>query len=135
MSFVSENWHAGMLGVSASIDESFGELVRIIPTSKRPNMQAKPQPEHAVEVLAVFSWRAKMVFKQNSGTAMQTQEGLIETRVPIFDFSRDALPWGLQQLDIIERVCSGEKFEIKNVQPDGVSRIVVDVVQLGRQSQ
>jgi len=135
MSYVSESWHAGMQNVSAEIDESFGEPVKIIPCDKRPNFQPQPQPEHAVDAVAVFGWRSKMIFKPNSGTAMQTQEPFIETRVPVFGFSRNALPWALRQGDIIERLCSGEQFEVKTVEPDGVSRIVYPCLQLGRQSQ
>jgi hypothetical protein len=33
------------------------------------------------------------------------------------------------------RLCSGELFEVTDVRPDGVARIVVKVTQLGRQSE
>jgi hypothetical protein len=134
MSYVSNGWLGEMQNVSAEIDETFGEGVRIITTERRPNFEPKPSPENAVDVLAVFSWRSKLIFKPNSGTAMQTQEGLIETRVPIFSFSRDSLPWAPRQGDVIERLCSGEQFEVKNVEPDGISRITCPCVELGRQS-
>ena len=66
---------------------------------------------------------------------LTAKAGLVETRKPIFSFSRDALPWAIERGDVIERTCSGEKFEVTNIAPDGVSRITVEVVQLGRSSQ
>jgi hypothetical protein len=45
------------------------------------------------------------------------------------------LPFPLHQSYRITRLCSGETFEVTNVKPDGVSRIVAKVVQLGMQSE
>ncbi len=134
MTYVSNGWRSDMQGVSATIDETFGEAVRLIPTEKRPNMQARPQPENAVELLGVFSWRSAMAFRAEGGLA-GAKSGLIETREPYVTFSRDALPWAPQQLDQVQRGCDGALFEIKGVEPDGVSRITCRLVELGRSSQ
>ncbi len=64
-----------------------------------------------------------------------TVSPLIETSEPIFQFGYGVLPFPLRQSYRITRLCSGETFEITNVKPDGVSRIVCTVVQLGRQSE
>ena len=132
--YTNGNWHSEMQGVSAAIDDTFGEQVTVTPCCRRPNFQPAPQPEHAIALLAVFSWRAKMIFKLNSGTNAG-QEGLAESREPIFSFSRAALPWAFALGDQITRDCDGAMFEIKTVAPDGVSRIVAACVQLGLQTQ
>jgi hypothetical protein len=58
---------------------------------------------------------------------------LVETREPIFQFSYGVLPFELQQSYRITRCCNGAMYEVTNIKPDGVSRITVNVVQLGRQ--
>ena len=134
--FVNTDWHAGMQDVSLSINGAFGEPVIVTPAGdKRPNFTPRPDVSNAFETVAVFSWRSKLVFKQNSGTMFQSQEPIAETRVPTFSFDRNSLPWGLQHLDQITRACDGATFEITRVEPDGVSRIVAHCVECGRQSQ
>lgn len=133
--FVNSDWRAGMENVAREIDNAFGECVRVIPTRTKPNMQAIPLYDEAFVVTATFTWRSKMVFKQNSGTMFQTQEPFLETRVPTFTFSRHNLPRGLTHLMQIERLCDGTIFEITSIEPDGVSRITAHVNQLGRQKQ
>ena len=135
MSYTNSSWLSEMQGASAVIDQTFGELVTVTPADRRPNYQAEPQPEHAVELQAVFSWRSKTIFKPNKGTSLGNGDAFIESREPIFGFSRDALPWALRAGDIIARHCDGTEFEITTVAPDGVSRVTVNCVQLGRQSQ
>ncbi|MCW2284910.1 hypothetical protein M2323_002736 [Rhodoblastus acidophilus] len=134
MSYVQTNWLAGMQDVSASIDQEFGEVVTIIPCKMRPNFRPQPLEDHAVTLMAVFSWRSLMVLKINSGTTTRA-DPMAESRKPVFSFSREALPWALNSGDLIRRECSGDVFEITGVEPDGVSRIVARTTQMGRQSQ
>ena len=126
-------WHSEMQGVAADIADTFGETLTITPCVLKPNFGTIAQPEHAVTVQGVFSYRSKIVFKQNSGGAMQTQEPYLVTREPIASFPRAALPWALSRGDRITRCCDGSEFEAKSVEPDGVSMIVAKLVQLGRQ--
>ena len=60
---------------------------------------------------------------------------LVSTSEPIFQFGYGVLQWPLRQSYRITRLCSGETFEVKDVKPDGVSRICAHVVELGRQSR
>ncbi len=132
MTYTSNGWRSAMQGVSREIDQTFGEAVRLIPTAKAPNMQAQPQPEHAFELLGVFSWRSAMALRTDGNPVTGGKAGLVETRDPYVSFSRDALPWAPQHLDQVQRRCDGALFEIKGVEPDGVSRIVCRLVELGR---
>ncbi len=135
MSYVSNGWLADMQGVAAENAATFGEPLLLIPADRRPNFQATPDPSRAFTVQGVFSWRSKMLFKQNSGNALQTQEPFIESREPIASFPRDALPWSIRLGDQVQRLCSGDLFEVKGVEPDGVSMTTLRLLQLGRQSQ
>jgi hypothetical protein len=47
---------------------------------------------------------------------------LVESRKPIVEFSRNALPFALKHGDWPTPCCDGETFEITSVAPDGVSR-------------
>ena len=134
MSYVSNGWLSDMQGVAAENAATFGEPLLLIPCDRRPNFQAKPDPSRGVIVQGVFSWRSKMVFKLNAGTS-PGQDGLAESREPIASFPRDALPWSIRLGDQLERLCDGTLFEVKGVEPDGVSMTKLALLQLGRQSQ
>ena len=121
--------------VASTIDDAFGECVIVTPTVFRPNHQPMPDASQAFQTIATFTWRSKIVFKQNSGAMLQQQEALIETRAPVFSFSRHNLPMSLQHLWQVTRLSDGNVFEISSVEPDGVSRILVQTKQLGRPTQ
>jgi hypothetical protein len=133
----TDNWRAGMQGTSAAIDETMGELVTVTPaTVPAINFPSVADPSKAVTVTAVFTSKAKSVWTGSEGKAGgHTISPLIETSEPIFQFGYGTLPFPIRQSYRITRLCSGETFEVTNVKPDGVSRIVCTVVQLGRQSE
>ena len=133
--FVNQDWRCGMENVAAAIDDAFGECVIVTPTLFKPNHQPIADTATAFQTVATFTWRNVVKFKQNSGTAFQTQEPFVESREPVFSFSRHNLPMALKHLWQITRLCDGNVFEITKVEPDGVARIVVNAVQLGRQEQ
>lgn len=60
---------------------------------------------------------------------------LISASMPVFTFRYGELRVPLRQSYRITRQCSGETSEVTDVKPDGVSRIVCKVVQLGRQAK
>jgi hypothetical protein len=130
----SDNWRAGMQDVSAAIDETQGELVTVTPASVRfPNFPSVPDPSKAVTVVATFTNKAKTVIMGNEGKmGGHSLSPLVETREPVFQFSYGVLPFELQQSYRITRCRNGATYEITNIKPDGVSRITVNVVQLGR---
>jgi hypothetical protein len=132
--YVSNGWQADMQNVAEEIVSTFGEPLRITPCNRRPNYQPQPDPSHAVDVQGVFSWRAKVEYKQNAGTS-SGQDAWVETREPIASFPRAALPWAVNIGDQVERLCDGNMFQVKSVEPDGVSMIVLKLLQLGRPSQ
>jgi hypothetical protein len=131
------NWRAGMQDVSAAIDDAMGELVTVTPvTSLGPNFASVAAESKAVTVTAVFTSKAKTVMMGNEHRfGGHTLSPLVSTSEPIFSFDYCVLPFPIKQSYRITRLCSGETFEVKDVQPDGVSRIVVKVVQLGRQRE
>lgn len=136
----SDNWRAGMQDVAGAIDEAMGELVTVTPASApKVNFPSVADPSKAVTVTAVFTSKAETIVmgegKQFGGHSVSP---LISTSRPVFQFSYGVLhgmPFGLRQYHRITRLCSGETFEVKDIKPDGVSRVTVSVAELGRQSE
>jgi hypothetical protein len=133
----TDNWRAGMQDVSAAIDDTMGELVRVTPASPpAPNFPATADASRAVTVTAVFTSKAKTVLMGNENRISgHSVSPLIETSEPIFSFAMGVLPFPICQHYRITRLCSGEVFEVTKPESDGVARIVCKVVQLGRQSE
>jgi hypothetical protein len=132
----TDSWRAGMQEVSAAIDETQGELVTITPASvPKVNFPSIPDPSKSVTVVATFMNKAKTVIMGSEGKiGGHSLSPLVETSEPVFTFGYGVLPFPLRQGYRITRCCSGTMYEVTNVKPDGVSRIVVNVVQLGRPS-
>jgi hypothetical protein len=135
----TDNYRAAMQETAAAIDESMGELVTVTPaTAPAPNYPSVADPSQAVTVTAVFTNKAKTVLMGNEGRVSgHSVSPLVETREPVFEFSYHVLhsmPYSLQQSFRITRLCNGVTYEITNIRPDGVSRVCVHVVQLGRPS-
>ena len=133
----ADNWHSGMQAAASAINEAFGETLTIIPCDRQPNYEPQPHLDHAVTLTGVFSYRSVAVLDTGHGVVRRghSPQAIVESRKPYARFAHRDLPWGLQQGDRIERCCSGEVFEVTSVQPDGVSSITVDLVQLGLPSQ
>lgn len=133
----TNNWRAGMQDVSAAIDDAMGEQVTVTPAhSWKVNFPSVAELDKAVTVTAVFTSKAKTILMGNEGRiAGHSVSPLVTTSEPIFSFGYGVLPFTIRQSYRITRVCSGEMFEVTAAEPDGVSRIVCKVVQLGRQSE
>jgi hypothetical protein len=132
------NWRAGMQEFSAAVDDTMGEMVTVTPaTAPAPNFPSVADPSRSVTVVAAFMSKAKTILMGEGGKigGGHSLSPLIETSEPVFSFGYNVLPFPIRQSYRITRLCSGETFEVTNVKPDGVSRIVVHVVQLGVQSE
>lgn len=134
--FPTDNWRAGMQDVSAAIDETMGELVKVVPCYvPKVNFPSEAQYDKAVTVVAVFKSPHTYALggeHQRSGLAVSP---LVSTRKPVFEFGYGVLPFRLQQYFRIIRLCNREMFEVTDIRPDGVSRIECGVKQLGRQKE
>lgn len=133
------NWRSQMQDVAAEIDGAFGESVTVTPMTRTVNHSATVDNSRApVTVCAVFSWRSEMAFNNRNSRAVSSTNidtaPLISTRKPCFSFRFGVLPFALRQAYQITRLCDGSVFEVKEVKSDGVSRVEVEVVQLGRES-
>lgn len=132
----TNNWRASMQDVSAAIDESMGELVEVTPHNgtPAPNFPAMPDPSRAVTVTAVFTNKAKSVIMgENNGriASGHSISPIVSTSEPIFSFGYGVLPFPLMQGYRIMRLCNRALYEVRDAKPDGVSRIEVNVLQLG----
>jgi hypothetical protein len=127
------NWRAGMRLFSDAVDDSMGEMVLVTPAhAPKPNYPSVPNPAKAVTVVAAFMAKSKTILMGEGGKiGGHSLSPLVQTTEPIFSFGYSVLPWPIQQSYRITRPCSGETFEVTNVKPDGVARIVCTVVQLG----
>jgi len=139
MLFPGSDWRAGMQKVSAAIDDTMGGLVLVTPaTVPKVNFPSVEDPSKAITVTAVFTSKAETIVMGEGRSGGHSVSPLISTSKPVFQFSYAVLhgmPFRLQQSYRITRLCSGERFEVTDIKPDGVSRVTVSVVQLGRQSE
>lgn len=135
MSYIVGSWLEGMQQTSVEIDAHFGEELILTPCEKKPNFGTCPIVAEAVRILGVFRWRSEMIMRHGTGRHGAEPSGLVESRKPVVEFSRDALPFALKRGDRITRCGDKNTFEIVNVEPDGVSRITCALVQLGVQEQ
>jgi hypothetical protein len=125
---------------SRAIDDTMGELVTVTPASApKVNFPSVEDPSKAVTVVATFMNKAKTIIMGNEGKmGGHSLSPLVETSEPVFTFGYDvlrAMPYPLQQSYRIRRCCNGALYEITNIKPDSVSRVVVNVNQLGRPSE
>jgi hypothetical protein len=134
---LTDNWRAGMQDFSAAVDDTMGELVLVTPaTVSKANFPSVADPSRSVTVVAAFMQKSKTTIMGPEGKiGGHAVSPLVETSEPVFSFGYNILPWPIQQSYRITRLCSGETFEVTNVKPDGVARVVVSVVQLGRQQE
>ena len=101
---------------------------------RRPNGRVDPSGEGAFEIDAVFSYRSETAFRHDA-TTRQAGGTLVETRVPTVSLSHRACAVMLKQGDVLTRLADGTQWEVKAIKPDGVSRIVLDLVQRGVSAQ
>lgn len=127
-------WQDSAAEVSAAIDEAFGETVILRPQVTRPNYPQSPDPARPVATMLATFVNQSMVANQQGKSGVRF-EPLTQTRNPQFTFNRFVLGYSIQRGDMIERSCDGTLWEVTAVKPDGFSRIVIDVVQLGRSEQ
>jgi len=131
----TDNYRAAMQEVSAAIEDTQGEMVKVTPaTSPKVNYPSVDDLSQAVNVVAVFTNRAKTVMMGNEGKigGGLSVSPLVEISEPCFQFRFGVLPWPLQQSYRIARCCNGAIYEVTNVKSDGVAFIFAKVVQLGR---
>lgn len=126
------NWRETMQNVSRAITIHLGgELVLVTPAlATKPNFPAEMGHDKAARAMAVFLAPSANV-DMRTGRRMDSG-AVISTRSPRFEFEyRHGLPFEPRQGFWITR-CNGERFEIVDVRPDSVARIICTVVQLGR---
>ena len=133
-----DSFRESMREVAAAIDTMFGERVLVIPTMTRPNYPPENVMSAAFETIAAFTWVSKLVFddakhSRTAGSGSFDVSLPIASRDPKFSFNVHTLPQPIMRGYRLQRCCDGTTWDVTNVKPDGVSRIVADVVQLGRQ--
>ena len=119
----NDNWRDAMKGVSADIDDEFGERLIITPCTAPPNRQAEPSGP-SISIMGVFRYRSVEAFPTRNGIA-------VDTRMPQVSFDRDRLPFPPEPGTRVQRVDDGDLFEVTRSLPDGVSRVVCHLNQLG----
>ncbi|WP_424362972.1 hypothetical protein [Methylocystis parvus] len=138
MSYVNPpNFKQAMASLAGTIDATFGESIRIIPCTSRPNFPTEAHEDKAVIVQGVFTAKPELVMRSNSIAHKGAEPAaLVESRVPIFSFARAQLPWAINRGDRIQRSCDGSQYEITRIEADVTSqRITCHVVELGVMSQ
>lgn len=133
----ADEFRNAMQDVAAAIDETMSERLLIIPSSQRPNFPSVQHHERAFEVIGVFAWISKLVFDNSKHSRTAGSGGYdislpIQSRDPKFSFTANAMTESIQRTNWIQRCVNGDIFEVTNLKPDGVSRILADVVQIGR---
>lgn len=136
MSDWQEPWGAAIGRVSADIDDEFGEPIVITPCTARPNFQAEPDPSRP-------PYAVKGVFRNRSATGLGQHAGVkVDSRRPQVSFDINCLRYPLEQGTRVQRgrktigfvfSLGCDMFEVTSVEPDGVSRVVCHLNQLGRE--
>jgi hypothetical protein len=129
MAIFQKDWRTLMVNdVSPAIDRELGgEPFRIIPATKRGNVnaQAVPDVSRAITVIGIFGYRFK---------AVPLGIAVVASRDPIVRFGYYALNgFSILHYYVVERG-DGTRFEVTATKPDGVSSVTCDLVQLGRAS-
>jgi hypothetical protein len=110
------------------IQLEFGDTWITVPMSQRPNFPAMPDPTRpSIAFTGVFEW-------QSANIGLGLEQVSVSSRKPLLTFIRCDIPYELKRADQLQRCDDGTLFEIKNVDRDGVSGAVAEMVQLGRQS-
>lgn len=122
--------------VATAIDEEMGEPVIVTPVNgaaSQPNFPKIMLPGQAVQVIAVFTSVADELALSPVRDKGHTPGGVrVSTSKPAFSFRYGVLPFECHHGMQIRLCRTGEVFEVKSVAPDAVSRIVCEVVQMGR---
>lgn len=132
-SLVSGSWHAEMQGVADAINESFGEPLTILPRIGKPNFGTVPDPSKPEVTLAgVFSIRSIEAFAAHDASGMQ-RAGItrVSTRQPLASLALKDLPYPILTRYRIRRERDGAVYEVTDVLSDGVSRVLLHLVQAG----
>ena len=137
----TDHFRAAMSDVADAINDEMGETVLITPYIAKPNFPSQLDVTRpAFSITAVFTHKAVTTFGNEEGKHKMpgrhdSLEVGISTSRPIFSVKACDLPFDLRQSYRIQRCHDGSLWEITDLRPDGVSRIEIRVVQLGRRSQ
>ncbi len=134
MSYIIPNWRAGMQRASAAIDGAFGERLTLVVCLARHNFPTEPDASiKPVTLQGEFMYRAKLALDVGHGRGGQhSGGGLVQSQDPVATFSHAALPWLPQRGDRIRREVDGTVFEVTSTKSDGVARVTLDLVELGK---
>ena len=142
MTAVADTFRGYMAECADAIDDIMGERVIIIPTIRKPNFQPVAENGKAFEVVAAFTYVSELAFSASGGGKGRFQGTVttdpmlpVQTRKPLFSFNANTLPFPIQRGFQIQRCFDASLWEATTVKPDGVSRIAVEVVQLGLATQ
>lgn len=132
MALYERDWRGDMQAVSEAIDEDLGaEFVTLIPMAIAANVNAGNIPDKSrnrVDVKAIYSHRSELI--DSAGQLKFT------TGNPLFSIRYSELSaWTPRQGDLIRLHRTGEQFEIVKAEPDGVSRVKLDVMIMGRRDE
>lgn len=127
--FRKPDWRQDMQAVALQIDDDLGgELLQIIPTFRSPNQSATPDYASATTLRGIFDLRSVAV---DAGL----EETTVSSRNPVAQFAYA----NIAGVEIkagywIKRCATNETYEVTQTNPDGVSALVVQLVQLGKNS-
>ena len=127
--------------IADAINETMGELVWVTPTLFKPNFLDSPDLSlQPFQITMVFTHKAHTAFSDKSAYRPTGSKEIeiavaIQTRKPIFSVMACQLPYQIKQQYRIQRCFDQTLWSVTNIKPNGISRLEIDVVQLGRASQ
>lgn len=125
--FQDKGWRGKMQDVAASIDEHLGgERLLITPVKQhKPNYQATYDHAAAFCVIGLFDLPSQDV-------KLNMEETKVSSRNPEAVISYEQLAGRtIGHEYLIKRVDTGDIYQVTQAQPDGVSSVVVELVQIG----
>lgn len=123
--------------LDAAVDQEYGDLWRFMPMRARPNAPPSPDPDRAglSNIIATFTEYAAHVEPRGEGmyAANRVSAG-ISTATPCLNLSARVLgPLKLRRGDQAQRQCTGDVYEISDIQPNDDQRLVVMMKHLRRE--
>ena len=131
----ADTFRDAMRDVASEIDLVLGERVGYT-DAQSSDYPPKNVMEAAFETIAAFVWVSKLVFDDSKHSRTAESGGFyvslpVQSRDPKFSFNLHTLPQPILRAYRLQRCVDGSIWDVTNVKPDGVSRIVADVVQIG----
>ena len=137
MAQFGRSFHALMTEHEIAAADTFGEMLLLIPMKKVVNRDPVRDTSRAVYHMQAQFLLPDITVWPGGGSGSDVRKDLplpVSSRNPHAILPKCRLQWGIRQGDQIHR-CNGDMYEVTDVKPHDMIEVLVELVQLGIQSQ